>query len=818
MQETKRRGKKGVILLALVVALLLMAIVPGVALGGTPPAPSQLMPYLDFTNGTSGTLPAGVLAQGNYYWFASNPSADYYALMNGVDNGAWTGIPVPALSGGGTLNVGTIVYKVGGKPIGGIAVPVGAYPTNIMFNTVTGAGAEGIHTVESWLKETTATAHALVEKPIVTDHYGIDTTKPEWQHLLLNGIDVTDPANNTCWWNIPVKFSAFVTDPAGSGVAPTPTASWDATSSATNGHPAFQLAWDQFTWEVTGTVLVPAAPAISDSISLVASDYVGNMSTTSIPVNFDTVAPHTSYTISPAGADTQAGWTNKPVTVTFKSADNSPGAGVAYTEYVVKTSTTSAVPPAPGINDSGSKGTTVTVSTTAPIGPTYIYYRSVDKACPTGNKEAWNLVMVFFDNVPPALSDTIPSWWINGGGEDISIGNFRGGGCFEQIIAIDHNSGIAPPGITWTIEGHDPPFGGTNIGPDVFIPILPLALGDGIRNLNYSAIDKAGNKASNVTPIKIDTRPPSTDGASGWVNGTVPYVLTATDQVPGAGVAATVYRVDQKTPWSVNSAVATATPTLATSITWTSPKQGDMHTIDFASVDAALPCDFDPVAWKADFPGVPTWHLGNWELDILNILSKGAAYKSRTVMLDVTAPTVKVAGADDAWHNSPVTLNFSATDVGSGVDHIEWSIDGTNWTIGNSAVISKNGVVTVSYRAVDKVGLVSATQTVTVKVSTTPPVVTGGGNVSVQMNHKAMFTFTVAANTPTCVVRIQITSKANGHVFMNKNFSNVPTGSAQTRGFKITVPAGKYNIRIGATDQAHQVQVPRAVGTLTVTK
>ena len=94
----------------------------------------------------------------------------------------------------------------------------------------------------------------------------------------------------------------------------------------------------------------------------------------------------------------------------------------------------------------------------------------------------------------------------------------------------------------------------------------PGALTDGIFDLSYRATDKAGNSTMMVTKIKIDTRAPVTDGASGWINGLVPYVLTATDQVPGAGVAATVYRVDQATPWSFNL-VSPVAPVVETAIT-----------------------------------------------------------------------------------------------------------------------------------------------------------------------------------------------------------------------------------------------------------
>ena len=345
-------------------------------------------------------------------------------------------------------------------------------------------------------------------------------------------------------------------------------------------------------------------------------------------------------------------------------------------------------------------------------------------------------------------------------------------------------------------------------------------MGDGIRFLRYSAEDKAGNSTEASATIKIDTRGPVTDGAEGWVNGLKPYVLTATDQVPGAGVAATVYRVDQKTPWSINEATPTVGPTLATSITL-SGGQGAMHTVDFASVDAALPLCYSATDRYGDGTLVwpaPSFHYGNWELDILNILKTGAAYKSRSVKLDVTAPAVTVTGNDDRWHNAPVTLDFSATDVGAGVDYIEWSTDGTNWTKGNSAKISENGEITVSYRAVDKVGIVSATQTVKVWVSTTPPkVASTSGTITVKNGNRATFGFNVTAITPTVTLYIDIRDKATGRTYIHKRFANVATNADGSRSFKVKMPKkGKFNYRISATDQAGNVQSVRGRGTIVV--
>jgi hypothetical protein len=432
---------------------------------------------------------------------------------------------------------------------------------------------------------------------------------------------------------------------------------------------------------------------------------------------------------------------------------------------------------------------------------------------------AMSLVLLF---AATAFAGTnVPAWWIDHGTQSQTVSGGQAAGARTAVVpgreyfyvhlwVRDANSGIAIPGVQYRMLTWQPPiYTSWTTGDEVQLWVDRLTAGtDGEFPLDYRAYDRAGNLSQATVPVRIDTRAPSTDGASGWVNGTVPYVLTAVDQVPGSGVAATVYRVDQKTPWSVN-APATVAPALQTKITWTNTTQGALHTVDFASVDAALP--FDYVA----SPGTPSWHYGNWELDVLSLVSQTGAYRSRAVQLDITAPTATVSGADDAWHSSPVTLAFSASDVGSGVNHIEWTYDGANWTTGTSVTVSRNGATTVSYRAVDNVGLVSATQTVTVKVSTSPPVVTGGGNVAVRQGKKASFAFNVAANTPTCKVTIEIRSR-DGRTLMTKNFVNVPTGSDQTRHFRIPLKPGRYDIRIGATDLAGQVQVPRATGTLTV--
>ncbi len=443
------------------------------------------------------------------------------------------------------------------------------------------------------------------------------------------------------------------------------------------------------------------------------------------------------------------------------------------------------------------------------------------------------LLMSFAFAAAASASTNVPEWWINHGMQDnVRSGHVKANGAFGHepfyvvVTLSDHNSGIAPPGVEFRVPGWMPPiYEDWAPIPDGGAELWVDRLGhwtDGIWAFEYRARDNAGNTSQGSIPVRIDSRGPSTEGASGWVNGFLPYVLTATDQNPGAGVAATFFRVDQATPFQANIASPVAT-TLTTEVDLTpggaTPVQGSVHTIDFASVDAALPFYYD-----AHWPG-PSFHYGNFEGTQLlytaagkdsGIPSEVHGFQTRTVMLDVTAPVVTVTGNDDAWHDSPVTLDFSASDAGSGVGYIEWSIDGVYWTRGDSAVVSQNGETTVSYRAVDRVGLVSPTASVTVKVSTTPPLVQTQRTVTVRSGRRVGIPFFVTSITPTALVKISIRT-VRGLTVRTQVLNGQPTNVWVTGPtFRADLPAGRYKIRIGAIDAAGNIQAQTAFGWLKV--
>lgn len=83
--------------------------------------------------------------------------------------------------------------------------------------------------------------------------------------------------------------------------------------------------------------------------------------------------------------------------------------------------------------------------------------------------------------------------------------------------------------------------------------------------------------------------------------------------------------------------------------------------------------------------------------------------------------------AHGAWQTGSVVVNFSRTDVGSGNAYTEWSTDGVSWTQGEVAEVGGEGEITVSYRDVDKVGLMSASTTSASAPSTRPATSRPGG-------------------------------------------------------------------------------------------
>ncbi|GAA0388160.1 hypothetical protein GCM10009541_33970 [Micromonospora gifhornensis] len=190
----------------------------------------------------------------------------------------------------------------------------------------------------------------------------------------------------------------------------------------------------------------------------------------------------------------------------------------------------------------------------------------------------------------------------------------------------------------------------------------------------FSAEEVPSDTVAPVTTAEVSGTP-----VEGWHTGPVTVTLSATDSEGGSGVARTEYQLGEATEWTA----------------YTDPVQvtGDgEHELRFRSVDEA----------------------GNVE-----------ATKTVTVRIDTTAPvsTASFAPAnDEGWHNGTIPVVLTSTDAGSGVQLLEWSLDGGAWTPYTEPVeITGDGTHELLYRATDKVGNVETLKSAVVRIDGTKP-------------------------------------------------------------------------------------------------
>ena len=93
----------------------------------------------------------------------------------------------------------------------------------------------------------------------------------------------------------------------------------------------------------------------------------------------------------------------------------------------------------------------------------------------------------------------------------------------------------------------------------------------------------------------------------------------------------------------------------------------------------------------------------------------------------VTTATFAEAGPE-GWHPGTVPVALSATDVGQGVDRVEYRLDDGDWTPYTEAVsVTGDGEHTLLYRATDKAGNVEAEKAATIKIDGTRPTLLAAG-------------------------------------------------------------------------------------------
>ncbi len=122
-------------------------------------------------------------------------------------------------------------------------------------------------------------------------------------------------------------------------------------------------------------------------------------------------------------------------------------------------------------------------------------------------------------------------------------------------------------------------------------------------------------------------------------------------------------------------------------------------------------------------PGTYSYYI--WARDINGNGNKSSTY-TFTILQDTVPPSTHVhiygEEGNNGWYKSSVEIELHATDTGSGVDKTYYKIDDSPWYIYTGPFeISEQGIHTLYYYSIDKVGNHESTHSKTIKIDYTPP-------------------------------------------------------------------------------------------------
>ena len=248
---------------------------------------------------------------------------------------------------------------------------------------------------------------------------------------------------------------------------------------------------------------------------------------------------------------------------------------------------------------------------------------------------------------------------------------------------------------------------------------------------------------------------------------------------------------------------------------------------DFGAVDfTGCAIDGRPLAAFARNQISMVAHDGATLAAASSLSSDGTSFAVSQTTGDVTAPTTTATGADDLWHNKPVTVTLTATDGpgGSGVARTEYKIDGGPWTTGTSLTVaapadhSADGSHAVLYRSVDGAGNVETPQVCTVDIDTCTPTPLAVRGVTVTRGRTAALAYSVSESRAVAVTAdVTIKVKApNGRLVATLTRHGAVLNTPLVARFACRLAAGHYRFSIYATDAAGNVQSSVASNTLTV--
>ena len=337
------------------------------------------------------------------------------------------------------------------------------------------------------------------------------------------------------------------------------------------------------------------------------------------------------------------------------------------------------------------------------------------------------------------------------------------------LTAMDNAGGSGVQSITYTLTGAQVG-GGSVAGSSTSILIST----DGVTAVTFHARDNAGNvEGDHSVSVKLDTTPPivtapanMTLEATSAAGAVATFTPTATDATSGVASVTSNLASGSTFPLGTTTVTVTATDVAGNTSTktftvtvkdTTPPVIGAVSNLTVEATSAAgavvtfaLPTATDTVDPSPTVTASPvsgsTFALGT---TTVTATAKDASGNTSTATFTVTVkdttPPVTTAAATPAangagWNNADVTVALTASDSGSGVDSITYSLSGAQ--VGGSTVVGSSisfsitieGVTTVTYHARDKAGNVETDKTLIIRLDKTSPTITGSRLPSANAN------------------------------------------------------------------------------------
>jgi hypothetical protein len=370
--------------------------------------------------------------------------------------------------------------------------------------------------------------------------------------------------------------------------------------------------------------------------------------------------------------------------------------------------------------------------------------RAVDVA---GNTSLWRTHTIRVDTVNPTDVTAAPSGWQTA---PLAV----------TVNGADAHSGIRD--VTWRYQG--------GASTSVAAPATVNVSADGVHVLETMVTDVAGRSSGwKSHTIRIDKSAPDNQtplAPASWQAASYAVVLSGTDSVSGlrevqwrvdggaitsgaSGLQATVTgsgdhlfetRVidlaGNNSGWRAEQVRIDTLPPANTTPSPTSPEDNP-YTVAVTGTDAHS--TIAAVEWQVDGGPVQSGAAGasvtvtgngahTLATRVLDAAGNSSGWRTDSFTIDAvtgdaTPPVDTTTTVSTTWRVAPVAITVSATDSGSGVDHVEWRIDGEPVQTGasGSLTVSADGIHELETRAVDVAGNSSPWRLQTIRVDRTVP-------------------------------------------------------------------------------------------------